>query len=86
MALIITVLLFNYRSDESVAIEVSMEGGHTDSSSPEKFVKLKNFDFKNNKVFQDGWRKIKDVIPQEQMFESLVKAQVFFFSRYSIMG
>ena len=54
-----------------------------DASSAERFEKLKNFDFKHNKVFQDGWKKIKGVVSQEQMFESLVKAQVFFFSRYT---
>ena len=52
-----------------------------DAASVERFEKLKNFDFKYNKVFQDGWRKIKVVISQEVLFESLVKAQVFFFSR-----
>lgn len=52
-----------------------------ETSSSGRFEKLKNFDFKHNKVFQEGWKKIKGVVSKDQMFESLVKAQVFFFSR-----
>ena len=45
------------------------------------FEKLKGYDFKHSTVFQSGWNKIKAVLPAEKLFESFIKAQVFFYSR-----
>ena len=47
----------------------------------DKCDKLKNYDFRYNKVFQEGWSKIKTVVSTEMLFESFIKAQVFFYSR-----
>ena len=47
----------------------------------DKYDKLKNYDFRYNKVFQEGWSKIKTVVSTEMLFESFIKAQVFFYSR-----
>ena len=52
------------------------------ASDDEKFEKLKTYNYKHNRVFQDGWRKVKAVVAQEMLFDSFVKAQVFFYSRY----
>lgn len=52
-----------------------------ESAADSRFEKLKKFDFRHSTVFQEGWSKIKAVLPPEKLFESLVKAQVFFYSR-----
>lgn len=46
------------------------------------FEELYNYRFQDNIKFVEGWRKVKDVIAKEKLYESLVKAQVYFYSRY----
>ena len=53
------------------------------ASDDEKFEKLKAYNYKHNRVFQDGWRKVKACVTQEMLFDSFVNAQIFFYSRYS---
>lgn len=44
--------------------------------------RLYMYSFQNNEKFMQGWNKVRNVIPVEKFSESLLKAQVFFYSRY----
>ena len=56
----------------------------SDSLSVEErtFEDIYNYNFQDNEKFIEGWRKVRDVIPKEKLDESLIRAEVYFYSRY----
>lgn len=40
-----------------------------------------DYNFQDNEKFIEGWKKVRDVIPEQKLYESLVRAEVFFYSR-----
>jgi len=45
------------------------------------YERLYNYNFKEDLRFMQGWRKVKDIIPSQKIIESLLSAQVFFYSK-----
>lgn len=54
-----------------------------DRACPEfpSFDGIYSYCFKDNQKFMDGWRKVQPAIPDGKLYDSLIKAQVFFYSR-----
>lgn len=53
----------------------------TEAAATSSFEEIYKYKFRDNVKFVQGWRKVKDVIAKEKLYDSLIKAQVYFFSR-----
>ncbi|XP_060607993.1 uncharacterized protein LOC132760113 [Ruditapes philippinarum] len=63
---------------ESLKIEESADAGVLEERI---FNGIFDYNFQDNEKFIEGWKKVRDVIPKQKLYESLVRAEVFFYSR-----
>jgi hypothetical protein len=66
---------------ESLKTEESADEGVLEER---KFNNIFDYNFQDNEKFIEGWKKVRDVIPKQKLYESLVRAEVFFYSRYCV--